>query len=293
MEKCKFCGGQYNYVYKLNNYEIYKCQVCGTGTSFPKPTNEELAKFYDGFLFSADSSKYQGIKESFELLLNHIGLEKNQNLKFLDIGGSGGFFAKSFQELDYGVSHYIDLDNKSCELAKGNGINNTIHGSIEDTTIELEKYDFIFARHVIEHLLEPTNFINKVDSLLNNNGVALIMFPNGKSYEYLSKPKFIIKKMLKILKENKFNPIKAIKSVTVDILHGLDPIRHIWSISEDGLVEYCHQNNLDYKIESYRLDEQLATPNYKSKSKLQLFLSKKLASINGGTHLALYIYKRD
>jgi 2-polyprenyl-3-methyl-5-hydroxy-6-metoxy-1,4-benzoquinol methylase len=291
IEFCPFCNGVFNYKYRLNNYSLYKCSKCVSGTCFPKSTSDDLKKYYDGFKFSVDDKSYNQVETSLASLLSFLEVRKRSNLSFLDVGGSGGMFAKAFERLDYGKSSYIDLDAQSCKIARNNGLNDVIHGNIEDDNSNLGEYDIVFARHVIEHLIEPCQFVDKAYSMLKKDGMAVILFPNAKSYEYLGKLRFIIIKIIKVLLGNKFNPLTAIKSITIDIMHGLDPLRHLWSISNEGISQYSKSKGYSYEVYSFRLDEKLASPFYVKANRVFFFISKLLSRINGGTHLMLVLKK--
>ena len=77
----------------------------------------------------------------------------------LDVGGGGGFYAKAFEDLGYGLSTYIDLDFQSCRFANELGLKNVIHGNAVLADYGDKKFDLIMCRHLIEHLKDPVTFV--------------------------------------------------------------------------------------------------------------------------------------
>ena len=65
----------------------------------------------------------------------------------------------------------VSMINK--KLKKGK----VIESSVEEFSTD-EVFDVIWMSHVLEHLLEPMNFLKKIKNNLKNNGIFFIEVPN-------------------------------------------------------------------------------------------------------------------
>lgn len=93
---------------------------------------------------------------------------------------------KFFKELE---TKAIDL--KSCDL--------------RDLNIN-EKFDVIFGLGFIEYFDNPDSILEKIDSLLNNNGQVILSFPNLLSLDYfMVKAFYILKYLFRIMFNKKTN----------------------------------------------------------------------------------------
>lgn len=289
---CPFCNGDSNFSYRLSGYDIWTCNSCHAGFVHPMPSNNELNNYYKGFLFQIESHSYKKILNSFSIFLPYLGIKKKKN-KLLDVGGGGGFFSRAFQELDYGSATYIDLDSEACSYAKASGIDNVFCGPIDAVPSDLGCFDLVFARHIIEHVIEPTDFINKAYKMLNSGGKLILLMPNGLSKEYLSLPLFMYRKIKKIILSNRFNFKLIFRSLGKEFHHGIDPLRHLWAINSDSLSIYCKQMDYTSEIKTFSVSNKMVSPyfRYNLLSLPHLFFGKHLAALSGGAHLLCVITK--
>ncbi|MEI0799462.1 class I SAM-dependent methyltransferase [Brachyspira intermedia] len=292
--KCNFCNGNMEFIYKLDNYDIVQCNNCYTSKVYNMPTDEELKKYYSGFTFQCNENiKNILTKNYFYDWYKSFNLP--ENAKMLDIGGGGGGFSYAFEYFNIGKSTYLDLDDKACEFAKNiMGIKNILNMDISNIDIK-DKYDFIYCRHVIEHLKEPEKLINYACQLISKNGVFILHFPNGLSLERFGYKNIINSKVERLMKSNNFSYMKAYKYLLSNkFCHGLDPINHLWSITSKAISIYL--DKLGYKIKYALLDDKIYSPyfNYSSnKEKIRAkLINMSLTKIYGGAHLIFIISNR-
>ncbi len=179
-KRCDFCGKFASHIYYMGEYPICKCSGCGTGFVYPMPDSSVLEKMYKGFLPNLDASRQGIYKEAVNKIIFQIGITPGKDYRMLDIGGGGGFFVKAFEELGYGQGTYVDLDPYSCRFAREElGLEQVYNCNAENVReYTTQKYDFILCRHLIEHLVEPTLFIERVFDNLTTHGIFLLQFPN-------------------------------------------------------------------------------------------------------------------
>jgi SAM-dependent methyltransferase len=255
-----------------------------------------LKEFYKGFLFSADTKNLGTILKTGPQLFSLLGLTKNGRLKMLDIGGGGGFYAKAFEVSGYGESTYIDLDTEACVFAKEKvGLSSVLNQDAAILDAEDGKYDFIMCRHLVEHLVDPTDFILKLISVLAEGGTLLIVCPNGDSLEYFAYPNSNLKKRIdKIRAASGLSRLKvAAKLLSGEMLHGMDPPRHLWAVSRQGIQRFLTDKGVEAEIATFPLTNPVYSPYHSSET-----LSKKICAFfgdfvtskfSGGTHLSVVI----
>jgi SAM-dependent methyltransferase len=292
---CPFCKGNCSFVYRMKNYNIYKCRACGTGQVFPMPADDLLNKYYDGFLFSANVKNSGPVLQSSKLLFPFIGLKTGKQLEMLDIGGGGGFYAKAFEDLGYGTSTYIDMDRQSCRFASELGLINVIHGDAVLSDFDDKKFNFIMCRHLIEHLKDPAAFVLNILKLLSKNGILFLVCPNGNSLEYLAHPETNIKERINtISRSSKLNKLQVVyQMLSGNMLHGIDPPRHLWAITEKGITQLLNNKGHKISINTFPLSDKAFSPYYAPSSLLEKFFcmlgTSAASKIRGGTHLAAVI----
>jgi len=93
----------------------------------------------------------------------------------LDIGCATGNFMAINPEIIEGV----EIDEDCYQIAKGRGLK-VLKLDVETQMGELvgDKYQGIFAKHVIEHLNDPLDFLKQIKRILQPGGRAIIMTPN-------------------------------------------------------------------------------------------------------------------
>ena len=197
--KCPLCEGRDFAPYRkvrsgFLSIHLTLCNICGLVLQSPRLSERSLKDFY--------SNEYR------------FNLKKNLNKKNMDKLFSRGirrgayiceFFDKS--KIDYKDSTVFELgcayggileqfrkrgcQVKGCDLDKDvvkygmlKGLD-LICGSVDMLLKDEGKADIVILSHVLEHIIEPYSFLNKVHQLLKENGVLYIEVPgiNSKKNE--------------------------------------------------------------------------------------------------------------
>lgn len=155
------------------------CKHCGLVFISPRLTKEDLDKFYTedyrkiykGAL-NAEVEKHHAetamkvLKESCEVDVGN---------RLLDIGCSTGELVDRIRHTRID-SYGIEPNKEHYEIAKSKGL------EVECTTIESYdpgmKFDIITMLNALEHVYSPTETLEKIHSLLNEDGYLLICVPN-------------------------------------------------------------------------------------------------------------------
>lgn len=155
------------------NLEIFECLDCGL--VFLSENSHIDDKYYEDSNMHQDFDFNKWRNETLVDDMRRFKFLKNSliNKRILDFGsGNGGFlrFAKDISkkvlgiELEKAVISYYKEENIPLE----NNLNNIN-----------EKFDVITSFHVIEHIKEPLEILEKLSNLLEDNGKLIIEVPNA------------------------------------------------------------------------------------------------------------------
>jgi len=93
----------------------------------------------------------------------------------LDIGCATGNFIAVNPEIIEG----IEKDEESVNIARSRGFKvSKIDIEKEMSALDGEKYQAIYAKQIIEHLKEPSEFMRQIKRILKPGGKAVILTPN-------------------------------------------------------------------------------------------------------------------
>jgi len=155
--------------------------------TYPQPDPKELSKYYesDAYISHTDSKKgvmaflYQQVKGY--SLRKKVSIIKTLNSgtgSLLDIGAGTGDFLKSAQKKGWTISG-IEPSEKAREIANEKKI------SLNETIDEVkgQKFNVVTLWHVLEHLPNLGDYIQKIESLVVDGGTLIIAVPNFNSHD--------------------------------------------------------------------------------------------------------------
>ena len=167
------------------------CTLCGLIQSMPRMTQKAYSWFYSSDFYRKlydhntparveDITGYyqdRYSKKRYEYIASHI---KAPIINILEIGCAGGwnlypFFKKGARVLGFDLGP--DL------VAKGRSLGMDLNvGTIDDVPAQ-EKFDLIILAHVLEHLANPKEILQKLASHLKPQGALYIEVPNIERYK--------------------------------------------------------------------------------------------------------------
>jgi len=232
-ELCPVCDSAQTYrIINWNEYSIRHCKKCILMYAHPFPTEEFLNEFYQGFLFNIPEKKEvrQQI-DNRKSELNRLFDFNTEKGMFLDNGGGTGSAYKAASELNLS-SYYHDLDKEAeTFVINEHGLKpEFIIDNVKNSTIH---FDYIFSDNVIEHLLDPIDYVKEMREVLNKDGQIIIKTPHGKNTELFFYPLITIREyFLKAIKYNSL--LKSLQAYFKRFWH-CDPPRHVYSFSDKNL----------------------------------------------------------
>lgn len=174
-----------DYTVSKESYEVMHNEEYDMLVTSPLPVN--LDKYYksEEYISHTDGSKnmfektYQLVKSyTLNKKLKLINSLKTDSRTVLDIGAGTGDFLKTCKEnkwTTFGVEPSIDARN----IAKVKKID--LVENLE--SLGDKKFDIITLWHVLEHIPNLKQYINKIKELLKPNGYLIIAVPNYKSFD--------------------------------------------------------------------------------------------------------------
>jgi len=180
------------------NFNYYKCNNCELIFIYPLPDINEVASFYDESYqcYSHPSkNKKNNFKEFIKKYFGFLFLDKIVEKNFQKIFKLLGKSIKDIKILEYGCGSCstllflkkifnlkdeqimgVDLSRVAINICKQNGINAKCIYDIKEVN---EKFDIIYSFQVLEHLLDPKDFINQSYDKLNAGGILYLQTPNS------------------------------------------------------------------------------------------------------------------
>lgn len=179
---CKFCGNnKTNSIKKIQspyvNYEytLYQCNQCKCRFFDIKEHDIDIENVYEKY--SAKHNKeVASFKKSFYWIRQVQRAEKVLGGKvssILDVGCRTGDFLMHFP--DSLVREGVELSKNSAEIAKSRGLM-VYQDFVENINFD-KQYDVVTCYALLEHLLNPLTFLDKLLNIVSPGGALVIMIP--------------------------------------------------------------------------------------------------------------------
>ena len=177
---CPVCrGNRFRKLFEKKGRSFYVCQTCGLQKQHPLPSQAELAEYYE-------SSYVSGLYEEFASVAYLKDLTAQQRLqeaskfvplrgRWLDVGTSTGNLVKAL--IERGVqAEGIELSQTAVHAAQREGL--PVRAMMLSDLPQQHVYDCITAYDLIEHVLDPAEFIRDVLLRLKVGGHLIMSLPN-------------------------------------------------------------------------------------------------------------------
>jgi len=170
-------------------FKIEKCPSCSLLFTNPRPTENEIKKYYHSDAYISHTENKQTIKERIYFMVQKTMLRKKiallkkhtkpQCRKLLDFGcGTGNFIDYAQQNGFISTGYEPEINARQKAEAKDLNIINDLDVLFGNKT---GAYDVITLWHVLEHLHDFPSVLDDFHTKLNIDGVLLIAVPMAKS----------------------------------------------------------------------------------------------------------------
>ncbi|HNX06050.1 MAG TPA: class I SAM-dependent methyltransferase [Bacteroidales bacterium] len=168
-------------------FTIVKCPCCGLLFVNPRPSTDEIAKYYKSENYISHSTQQKSLLDKIYARVR----KKNHQKKFkliskykqagsiLDIGCATGEFLDFFQQKGWEVSGVEPNEEARNFAANTYKLNVFDEKMIPD--LGKENHDVITMWHVLEHVHDVNERVAQLHRLLKNDGIAVIALPNPNS----------------------------------------------------------------------------------------------------------------
>jgi len=174
--RCRVCDHHGFWVWgRHNGLSLYQCRNCNLVFFFPYPTKEDLDAYYNGQYhaergYGGDGKAGQLRKKMYELDIHDLESRLGHKGRFLDVGCAEGVFLTMLSE---GWEKFgIDVSGLAIEKAcKQEGIKAKVKDISE---MEDDFFDIVHLRGVLEHILDPLDFVKATNRKLKTNGFLVL-----------------------------------------------------------------------------------------------------------------------
>ncbi|MFT6412621.1 MAG: SAM-dependent methyltransferase [Paraglaciecola sp.] len=190
-KKCAVCNisTETSLVAYENSLNIVTCNQCGFTFVNPRPSQSELNRFYQDYY--PDS---MGIPESWNSEMGDIFTESQGIItdrktcgSILDIGCSYGFFLDGFSAESWHRCG-VEPSQVATDYLKDTFQNvDVVTSTFESVEYPAGSFDVVTAFYVLEHVIDPREFMEKVYAVLKDDGIAIIRIPYTKPFFGVSK----------------------------------------------------------------------------------------------------------
>lgn len=192
---CPICdASNYSLLLKEDRYnmgvETVICNQCSLIYINPRPTESEMSDFYKldyrKFYESIEVPTEEYIKNGpffkrASFVLNSLKCFLNDAKTFIDIGCAEGSLIKMVEDnyskiKTYGIEPSVGFGNFAKENVNGDIFIGTYQNFIKENTEE--KFDILATTHVLEHILNPNEYLKALGSLMHEQSILYIEVPN-------------------------------------------------------------------------------------------------------------------
>lgn len=171
------------YCEKMNRgvtFQVRRCRDCGHAFVANRPALDELAKYYvvdnEHDTRSVEEATLARNRKAARLA-RRIAALADERGPVLDVGCANGVFSYHLQRQGFGPCWLIDLDPRAV-CARDHLDNSTFETvSFEDFSTET-RFQAIVMSQVLEHSHDPSAWLVKAESMLEEGGVLAVAVPN-------------------------------------------------------------------------------------------------------------------
>ncbi len=168
-----------NYTLYSNDQDL-KFVICDDCRLIWREKNSEhISKPYEKEYFNSkkyDSRRKHKVKKS-GWLIDLAGLHHKNLISLLEVGCSICYTLEAAQKRE--LRHLgIDISNYAVKYCNKLGLN-ARNQSLAELRESSDRFDLVFMQHVLEHFLNPFEILKDCHTLLNKDGLILIMVPNS------------------------------------------------------------------------------------------------------------------
>lgn len=179
--------------YTINDFNIVECISCGMVYVDPRICNEDLFSIYRNGYFDrgSEESGYQDYELVAPLRIKTFKKWYNAFKRYLpsgysaalDVGCAAGYFMDLLKEEGWRVVEGVELETHMIAELRERKYSITGQPLEHITAPPLKRYQLITLFDVLEHLPDINNDLEKCASMLDDNGILVLVTPNVDSFQ--------------------------------------------------------------------------------------------------------------
>ena len=127
------------------------------------------------FSYAGKSWWHFGRRNFIETYFKHNTVDNNSAV--LDIGCSTGFLLQALNRKSYNNTYGIDISKDAIIYSKNHGVKNVFVKNAEKTGFESNKFDFLVASDILEHIENDKAALLEWKRILKKGGIAFVFVP--------------------------------------------------------------------------------------------------------------------
>ncbi len=209
---CPVCGAAGEWAFRARDlqfdlqefYDYARCTRCAAEYQTPTPGPEQIQSYYPAEYDCYEplprqkprtvtermtlNARYGYALEPNGLLARLLGwviglfrysdsIPYVQDGRALDVGCGSGKFVRTLNQLGW-QAHGLDFSEQAARVGQEAGLD-IRRGTIEEAGYESGSFDLVTARHVIEHIPDPVQWLKDLHQVLKPGGILSLRTPNA------------------------------------------------------------------------------------------------------------------
>jgi 2-polyprenyl-3-methyl-5-hydroxy-6-metoxy-1,4-benzoquinol methylase len=246
---CPLCNkDDYTLKHQIESWKIVQCKLCDFIYVNPRLQKKELLNIYTESYFDRTDVGYYHYKENKELRKKNFQkwiddsiqfLSPAENCNALDIGCAAGYCLEIFKAKGWDASG-IELNIEYANQLQQDG-HKVYSSPFLDAQLD-KKYKVITLFDVVEHLSDLQEHFLKINSILDENGIVILITPDYNSLQR----KLLGKKWFQ------FKPVEHINYFSIATFKKLATQTGFEIIADKKAGQYCNTSFLTDRLKKYR-----------------------------------------
>lgn len=185
---CDICGeGPMRLIRPIGRTRIMRCRRCGLAFLNPRPTNEELSRFYEGDYYESGDplahgyEDYEALEPSLALMARHKTRHVQSRVaggKLLDVGAGFGHFVKAACDAGFDARGVEIAAQGAAHAREKLGVD-VEQGALEDVDLAPGSLDCITLWDVLEHTFSARETLARAADLVRPGGFIFLTVPDA------------------------------------------------------------------------------------------------------------------
>lgn len=189
------------------------------------------------------------VAPAFDAYLQQIGkLTGSLPRSFLDLGGGASYYGLAASKRGIEVSVMDWAEDALAFNRDVLGLGENVRGDVQNCADGMagRTFDFVLARHVIEHMIDPALFVSNIARILTPGGVVAIETPDVESREQFAHPRLIQRNFTILRRDNpELSNGQVRRAAVLKSASGINPPKHLWGLTLAGMQQILEGAGLE------------------------------------------------